>query len=128
MESLRNIAIVAHVDHGKTTLVSQLMEQTETGKRTDVSELDNNALEKERGITILAKNTAIIWEGVKINLVKLDQAVHFATQLGPAATPYAEATDFKKNSAKEAIKNELSKFENNENITLPGSCWLTIAI
>ena len=49
MESLRNIAIVAHVDHGKTTLVSQLMEQTETGKRTDVSELDNNALEKERG-------------------------------------------------------------------------------
>ncbi len=69
MESLRNIAIVAHVDHGKTTLVSQLMEQTETGKRTDVSELDNNALEKERGITILAKNTAINWDGIKINLV-----------------------------------------------------------
>ena len=46
MESLRNIAIVAHVDHGKTTLVSQLMEQTETSKRTDVSELDNNALER----------------------------------------------------------------------------------
>ena len=66
MESLRNIAIVAHVDHGKTTLVSQLMEQTETGKRTDVSELDNNALEKERGITILAKNTAITWDGIKI--------------------------------------------------------------
>ena len=65
---------------------------------------------------------------ININLGKLDQAVHFATQLGPAATPYAEATDFKKNSAKEAIKNELSKFENNENITLPGSCWLTIAI
>ena len=69
MESLRNIAIVAHVDHGKTTLVSKLMEQTETGKRTDVSELDNNALEKERGITILAKNTAITWDGIKINLV-----------------------------------------------------------
>ena len=69
MESLRNIAIVAHVDHGKTTLVSKLMEQTATGKRTDVSELDNNALEKERGITILAKNTAITWDGIKINLV-----------------------------------------------------------
>ena len=69
MNSLRNIAIVAHVDHGKTTLVSRLMEQTETGKTTDTIQLDNNALEKERGITILAKNTSINWDDTKINLV-----------------------------------------------------------
>lgn len=64
---------------------------------------------------------------ININLGKLEQAVHFATQLGPAATPYAEAGDSQKNEARSAIKDELSKFKHNENIVLPGSCWLTIA-
>jgi len=69
---LRNIAIIAHVDHGKTTLVDQLLKQSGTfDARTVVPErvMDSNALEKERGITILAKNTAIRWNGYRINIV-----------------------------------------------------------
>ncbi|MDE2295906.1 MAG: translational GTPase TypA [Gammaproteobacteria bacterium] len=71
-EKLRNIAIIAHVDHGKTTLVDQLLRQSGTlDARKDVEErvMDSNALEKERGITILAKNTAIVWNGYRINIV-----------------------------------------------------------
>ncbi len=64
---------------------------------------------------------------ININLGELEQAVHFATQLGPAATPYAEAGDSQKNEAKAAIKDKLSKFKHDENILLPGSCWLTTA-
>ena len=70
--SLRNIAIIAHVDHGKTTLVDQLLRQSGTLKEHgDVTErvMDSNELERERGITILAKNTAIIWRGCRINIV-----------------------------------------------------------
>ncbi len=71
-ENLRNIAIIAHVDHGKTTLVDQLLRQSGTfDARTVVPErvMDSNVLEKERGITILAKNTAIKWNGYRINIV-----------------------------------------------------------
>jgi GTP-binding protein len=70
--NLRNIAIVAHVDHGKTTLVDQLLRQSGTLEaRVDHGErvMDSNDIEKERGITILAKNTAITWNGFKINIV-----------------------------------------------------------
>ncbi|MEK8089467.1 translational GTPase TypA [Thermithiobacillus plumbiphilus] len=69
---LRNIAIIAHVDHGKTTLVDKLLQQSGTfAAHQQVAErvMDSNALEKERGITILAKNTAINYEGVHINIV-----------------------------------------------------------
>ncbi|MFA6036787.1 MAG: translational GTPase TypA [Legionellales bacterium] len=69
---LRNIAIIAHVDHGKTTLVDQLLQLSGTlDARADKVErvMDSNALEKERGITILAKNTAIEWNGYHINIV-----------------------------------------------------------
>ncbi|MDD1620555.1 MAG: GTP-binding protein, partial [Methylococcaceae bacterium] len=72
IEKLRNIAIIAHVDHGKTTLVDQLLQQSGTfDAHTKVDErvMDSNALEKERGITILAKNTAIDWNGYHINIV-----------------------------------------------------------
>ncbi|WP_114194849.1 ribosome-dependent GTPase TypA [Edaphovirga cremea] len=72
IENLRNIAIIAHVDHGKTTLVDKLLQQSGTfGERTEATErvMDSNDLEKERGITILAKNTAINWKDYRINIV-----------------------------------------------------------
>ena len=72
IEKLRNIAIIAHVDHGKTTLVDQLLRQSGTlQERTGGGErvMDSNDLEKERGITILAKNTAIRWGDYRINIV-----------------------------------------------------------
>jgi GTP-binding protein len=70
--ALRNIAIIAHVDHGKTTLVDQLLRQSGTfraNQKLEIRVMDNNDLEKERGITILAKNTAIEYEGTHINIV-----------------------------------------------------------
>ncbi len=72
IENLRNIAIVAHVDHGKTTLVDCLLKQSGTlNARTVLADrvMDSDAQEKERGITILAKNTAITWRGNRINIV-----------------------------------------------------------
>ena len=71
-EDLRNIAIIAHVDHGKTTLVDQMLKQGGTFRENQVVEervMDSGALEKERGITILAKNTSLHYNGVKINVV-----------------------------------------------------------
>ena len=72
IEKLRNIAIIAHVDHGKTTLVDKLLQQSGTlGRRDEGAEriMDSNDQERERGITILAKNTAIEWNGYRINIV-----------------------------------------------------------
>ncbi len=72
IQKLRNIAIIAHVDHGKTTLVDKLLQQSQTlDARTKLQEraMDSNDLEKERGITILAKNTAIRWGEYRINIV-----------------------------------------------------------
>ncbi len=71
-EKIRNIAIIAHVDHGKTTLVDRLLQQTGTlSARAELTNcvLDQNDLERERGITILAKNTAIKWHDYRINIV-----------------------------------------------------------
>src|SRR6476469_7432294 len=71
-EDLRNLAIIAHVDHGKTTLVDALLWQSGAFRENqDVAErvMDSNELERERGITILAKNTGIRYSGVKINIV-----------------------------------------------------------
>ncbi|HWW64042.1 MAG TPA: translational GTPase TypA [Sphingomonadaceae bacterium] len=70
--SLRNVAIIAHVDHGKTTLVDQLFRQSGTfrdNQRIDERAMDSNDLERERGITILAKCTSIEWQGTRINIV-----------------------------------------------------------
>ena len=69
---LRNIAIIAHVDHGKTTLVDQLLQQSGTlveHKKTQERVMDSNPQEQERGITILAKNTAITWNDTRINIL-----------------------------------------------------------
>ena len=71
-DNIRNIAIIAHVDHGKTTLVDRLLQQSGTlGERAAVPEriMDSNDLERERGITILSKNTAIRWKDWRINIV-----------------------------------------------------------
>ena len=69
---LRNIAIIAHVDHGKTTLVDQMLRQAgafRANQHVEERVMDSNPLEKERGITILAKNTSVMWHGTKINIV-----------------------------------------------------------
>ena len=71
-EDIRNIAIIAHVDHGKTTLVDALLRQSNvfrTNEKVEERVMDSNDLEKERGITILSKNTAVMHDGVKINIV-----------------------------------------------------------
>ena len=71
-EDLRNIAIIAHVDHGKTTLVDEMLKQGGIYRENQVVEdrvMDSNAIERERGITIMAKNTAVHYKGVKINIV-----------------------------------------------------------
>ncbi len=72
IENLRNVAIIAHVDHGKTTLVDQLLIQSgtiETRGEAEIRMMDSNDLEKERGITILSKNTAVKWKDYRINIV-----------------------------------------------------------
>src|SRR3954468_11942169 len=71
-ESLRNIAIIAHVDHGKTTLVDAMLKQTgvfRTNEAVAERVLDSNDLERERGITILAKNAALTWNDYKFNII-----------------------------------------------------------
>ena len=71
-EDLRNIAIIAHVDHGKTTLVDEMLKQGGIFRQNQVVEdriMDSNDIERERGITILAKNTSAYYKGVKINIV-----------------------------------------------------------
>ncbi|MFM8569399.1 MAG: GTP-binding protein, partial [Candidatus Kapaibacterium sp.] len=71
-ENLRNVAIVAHVDHGKTTLVDHMLKQAGTFRDNQVEAqrvMDSNYLEREKGITIMAKNTAVRWKDTKINIV-----------------------------------------------------------
>ncbi len=72
MQDIRNIAIIAHVDHGKTTLVDKILHQVNTFRENEETGdliLDNNALERERGITILSKNVSVRYKGVKINII-----------------------------------------------------------
>lgn len=68
-KSIRNIAIIAHVDHGKTTLIDKILQQSGTLQSDQERVMDSNALERERGITILAKNTAINWRDYRINII-----------------------------------------------------------
>ena len=72
MDSIRNVAIIAHVDHGKTTLVDRILYQSRLfrdNQETNDLILDNNDLERERGITILSKNVSVRYKGVKINII-----------------------------------------------------------
>lgn len=72
-KDIRNIAIIAHVDHGKTTLVDALLRQSKTEMKKEVASadliMDSNELEKERGITIFSKNASVVWKGTKINII-----------------------------------------------------------
>jgi GTP-binding protein len=71
-QDIRNVAIIAHVDHGKTTLVDAMLRQSGTFRANEQVKravMDSNDLERERGITILSKNTAVQYKGVKINIV-----------------------------------------------------------
>ena len=77
-EDLRNIAIIAHVDHGKTTLVDEMLKQGGVFRENQaVAErvMDSGDIERERGITILAKNTSVMYNGTKINIIKIERAV-----------------------------------------------------
>ena len=70
-KNIRNIAIIAHVDHGKTTLVDELLRQSgafRDNEKIVERVMDNNDLEKERGITILAKSTSVVWNNIRLNL------------------------------------------------------------
>ena len=83
-EDLRNIAIIAHVDHGKTTLVDQMLKQGGVYRENQATEdrvMDSNAIERERGITILAKNTAVHNNGVKINIVDTPGHANFGGEV-----------------------------------------------
>src|SRR6058998_1374822 len=83
-EDIRNIAIIAHVDHGKTTLVDGMLKQSRIfreGQQVAERIMDSNALERERGITIMAKNTSIVYRGVKINIVDTPGHVDFGGEV-----------------------------------------------
>ena len=72
LENIRNLAIIAHVDHGKTTLIDQIMKQCgifRANEKVEERLLDSNDLEKERGITIIAKPTSVQWQNTKINII-----------------------------------------------------------
>ena len=80
MEQIRNVAIIAHVDHGKTTLVDQLLRQSGIFRSNQVVQervMDSGDIERERGITILSKNTAVHYGDVKINIIDTPGHVDF---------------------------------------------------
>ena len=82
---IRNIAIIAHVDHGKTTLVDSLLRQSKTHLNKDVVDttciMDSNELERERGITIFSKNASVVWKGIKINIIDTPGHADFSCEV-----------------------------------------------
>ena len=85
-EDVRNIAIIAHVDHGKTTLVDEMLKQSGIFRdNQEVAErvMDSNDIEKERGITILSKNTGVMYNGIKINIIEYNNVEGSGFQHSP---------------------------------------------
>jgi len=84
MKSIRNIAIIAHVDHGKTTLVDKIIQESnlldERKEHKDLL-LDSNDLERERGITILSKNVSVVYKDIKINIIDTPGHADFGVKL-----------------------------------------------
>ena len=81
---IRNVAIIAHVDHGKTTLVDQLLKQCGTfheGEEVNERVMDSDNLERERGITILSKNTSVMYKGYRVNIVDTPGHADFGGQV-----------------------------------------------
>ena len=84
MENLRNIAIIAHVDHGKTTLIDSIMKQSgmfRDNQNIDERIMDSGDLEKERGITILAKPTSVQWKDTRINIIDTPGHANFGGEV-----------------------------------------------
>ena len=84
-EDIRNIAIIAHVDHGKTTLVDELLKQSGVFRSNQIVQdrvMDSNDIERERGITILSKNTAVFYKDVKINIIDTPGHADFGGEVG----------------------------------------------
>jgi GTP-binding protein len=109
---IRNVAIIAHVDHGKTTLVDAMLKQSgvfREGQHTEVRVMDSNPLEKERGITILAKNTAVRHGDLKFNIVDTPGHADFGgevervLQMVQGVVLLAEMRARKKSSTKSSI-------------------------
>ena len=91
---LRNVAIIAHVDHGKTTLVDQLFRQSGTfrdNQRIEERAMDSTDLEKERGITILAKCTSVDWHGTHISTSSIRRATPTSAPRSSAFSPWSTA-------------------------------------
>ena len=87
IHTIRNIAVIAHVDHGKTSLVDAMLWQSGIFRSNEIVQervMDNIDLERERGITIMAKNTAVTYRGVKINIVDTPGHVDFGGEIGRA--------------------------------------------
>ncbi len=85
-EDVRNVAIIAHVDHGKTTLVDELLKQSGVFRENqEVAErvMDSNAIERERGITILSKNTAVMYKATNINFIDTPAHADFGGEVEP---------------------------------------------